>query len=81
MKGTLFVTEELLKAIDEIYRYPLRQSAIDTLNRQLRSGIDDRQLAELVVALRMDDCLCIVSEEAEKREPQIICSLGLFQEV
>ncbi|RCJ24792.1 NgoFVII family restriction endonuclease [Nostoc minutum NIES-26] len=80
MKGTLFVTEELLKAIDEIYRYPLRQSAIDTLNRQLRSGISNQQLAELVVALRMDDRLCIVSEEVEKREPQIICSLGLFEE-
>ncbi|MEH1949038.1 MAG: helicase-related protein [Nostoc sp.] len=78
MKGTLFVSEELLKAIDEIYRYPLRQSAIDTLNRQLRSGINSHQLAELVVALRMDDRLCIVTEELEKREPQIICSLGLF---
>jgi Helicase conserved C-terminal domain/PLD-like domain len=80
MKGTLFVTEELLKAIDDIYRYPLRQSAIDTLNRQLRSGISSQQLAELVVALRLDDRLCIVSEESEKREPQIICSLGLFEE-
>ncbi len=80
MKGTLFVTEELLKAIDDIYRYPLRQSAIDTLNRQLRSGISNQQLAELVIALRMDDRLCIVSEEIEKREPQIICSLGLFEE-
>lgn len=79
-KGTLFVTEELLKAIDDIYRYPLRQSAIDTLNRQLKSGISNQQLAELAIALRMDDRLCIVSEEAEKREPQIICSLGLFQE-
>ncbi len=78
MKGTLFVSEELLKAIDEIYRYPLRQSAIDTLNRQLRSGINSHVLAELVVALRMDDRLCIVTEELEKREPQIICSLGLF---
>jgi hypothetical protein len=78
MKGTLFVSEELLKAIDEIYRYPLRQSAIDTLNRQLRSGINNQQLAELVVALRMDDRLCIVTEELEKREPQIVCSLGLF---
>ncbi|MHC5761286.1 C-terminal helicase domain-containing protein [Nostoc sp.] len=78
MNGTLFVSEELLKAIDEIYRYPLRQSAIDTLNRQLRSGINNQQLAELVVALRMDDRLCIVTEELEKREPQIICSLGLF---
>jgi Helicase conserved C-terminal domain/PLD-like domain len=80
MKGTIFITEELLKAIDDIYRYPLRQSAIDTLNRQLRSGISNQQLAELVVALRMDDRLCIVSEEIEKREPQIICSLGLFEE-
>jgi superfamily II DNA or RNA helicase len=79
-KGTLFVSEELLKAIDEIYRYPLRQSAIDTLNRQLRSGISDGQLAELTVALRTDDRLCIVSEEVEKREPQIVCSLGLFEE-
>jgi superfamily II DNA or RNA helicase len=80
MKGSIFVSEELLKAIDEIYRYPLRQSAVDSINRQLKSGISDRQLAELVVALRMDERLCIVSEEAEKREPQIICSLGLFQE-
>jgi len=64
MKGTLFVSEELLKAIDEIYRYPLRQSAIDTLNRQLRSGISNQQLSELVVAYG-DDRLCIVSEEAE----------------
>jgi len=80
IKGTLFLTEELLKAIDDIYRFPLRQSAIDTLNRQLKSGISNQQLADLVVALRMDDRLCIVNEEAEKREPQIICSLGLFPE-
>ncbi|MBN3869964.1 helicase-related protein [Nostoc sp. JL33] len=79
MKGTLFVSEELLKAIDEIYRYPLRQSAIDTLNRQLRSGVNNQQLAELVVSLRIDDRLCIVTEEMEKREPEIICSLGLFE--
>jgi hypothetical protein len=81
MQGTLFASEDLVKAIDEIYRYPLRQSAIDTLNRQLKSGIGDRALAELVVALRMDDRLCIVSEDGDKREPMIICSLGLFQEV
>ena len=52
MKGTLFETEELRKAIDEIYRYPLRQSAIDTLNRQLKTGISDERLVELVLALR-----------------------------
>lgn len=80
MRGTIFASDELSKAIDEIYRYPLRQSAIDTLNRQLKSGIGDRALAELVVALRMDDRFCIVNEDGDKREPMIICSLGLFQE-
>jgi hypothetical protein len=30
--------------------------------------------------LRRDDRLCIISEEAEKQEPVIICSLGLFKE-
>ncbi len=81
MRGTIFASDELSKAIDEIYRYPLRQSAIDTLNRQLKSGIGDRALAELVVGLRMDDRFCIVNEDGEKREPMIICSLGLFQEI
>jgi superfamily II DNA or RNA helicase len=77
VKGTLFDTTELTKAIEEIYRFPLRQSAIDTLNRQLRTGITDEKLAELVLALRDDDRLCIVSEEHQSGEPQIICSLGL----
>ncbi len=77
VKGTLFESQELLKAIDDIYRYPLRQSATDTLNRQLKTGISDQSLADLVVALRQEDRLCRVQEEAEQREPQIICSLGL----
>ena len=76
-QGTLFDTPELRRAIDDIYRYPLRQSATDTLNRQLRSGISDQGLAELVIALRDEDRLCIVQAETETQEPQIICSLGL----
>jgi hypothetical protein len=80
MQGTLFPpSPELLAAIDEIYRYPLRESAKDTLNRQLRSGIDNEQLAQLVVDLRADDRLCMVQDEMEQQEPQIICSMGLFE--
>ncbi|MCL4486729.1 MAG: phospholipase D-like domain-containing protein [Chloroflexi bacterium] len=79
VKGTLFATQELNKAIEEIYRYPLRPTAVETLNRQLRSGASDERLAEIVVGLRDEDRLCIVEEEAQTREPQIICSLGLRQ--
>ena len=39
VKDTLFYTEPLRRAINDIYRYPLRQAAVDTLNRQLRSGV------------------------------------------
>lgn len=77
VKGTLFESQELLRAIDDIYRYPLRPTAVDTLNRQLRSGISDEDLAQLVIALRAEDRLCLIHEEEQTQEPRIICSMGL----
>ncbi len=78
-KNSLFpAPPELHKVIDEIYRYPLQESARDTLNRQLRAGINDDDLANLVIALRDANRLCHVQEESDEvQEPQIICSLGL----
>jgi superfamily II DNA or RNA helicase len=77
IKGTLFDSDELRRAIDDIYKYPLLQSATDTLNRQLKSGISDQDLAQLVLTLRREGRLCHVSEDAQASEPQLICSLGL----
>ncbi len=77
VQGTLFDTPALRKVIEEIYRYPLRQVATDTINRQLRSGISDQQLAELTINLREEDRLCLIQDEPELQEPKIICSLGL----
>jgi hypothetical protein len=78
LKGTLFASEELERAIQDVYRYPLRQSAVDTLNRQLKSGVSDDALAELVMTLRAEDRLSLIHDDEQQQEPQIICSLGLF---
>jgi len=79
VRGTLFDTEDMKLAIQEIHRFPLRQLATDILNRLLRSGVSDAVLGERVIELRREGRLCQVSdEEAEDaQEPQIICSLGL----
>ena len=77
VKSTLFDTQELAKAIDDVYRYPLQQGAADALNAQLRLGINDHNLADLVMSLRGQDRLSLVQEETETQEPQIICSMGL----
>jgi len=77
-EGLLFVTEEMKKAVDDIFKYPLKEFARDTLNRQLKAGISDDILANLVVSLRDDDKLCITDkEEQTNRLPQIICSMGI----
>lgn len=79
-KQPLFAArEELTKAIDDIYKYPLRSSATDILNRQLRAGVSDEELAELVISLRNEDRLSLREDEIEHHDPRIICSIGLFK--
>ena len=80
-KRDLFITDDHVRHIDraleEIYRYPLFQGATDTLNRQLKAGIDDHRLAELVLNLREDGRLCVITDEDEALEPRLICTMGL----
>jgi hypothetical protein len=77
-ENTLFVNDALKKAIDDIYKYPFKEFARETLNRQLKAGISDEDLASLVVSLREEDKFCIVNQdEMPDKDPQIICSLGL----
>lgn len=74
----LFLPEELERALDDVYRHPLLESARDRLNRQLRAKISDGDLSELVIGLWQDDRLSRRQEGDEEREPRILCSLGLF---
>ena len=74
---TLFPDTELELALDDMYRRPLKEGAYDTLRRQLKAGVRDDDLAELVKILRSESKLVQDEEEAARHEPQIICSLGL----
>lgn len=80
-KRDLFITDEPVRRIDraqeEILRYPLYQSATDTLNRQLKAGLDDHKLAERLLTLREDGRLCVIDEQEDQRKPKLICSMGL----
>jgi len=79
-QGTLFVTDELKRAIEDVYRSPLRPVATETLNRQLKSGISDEDLASLVVAMRAEGRLTVPDDQRRDLQPRLICSLGLVQE-
>ena len=78
-KDTLFVTEEMKKAVDDIYSYNLREYSRETLNRQLKMGISDSELASLVVSLRDEGKLSLKDEKNEDtyKAPKIICSMGI----
>jgi hypothetical protein len=80
-QGSLFATPALAKAVDEILRFPLRQSATDMINRVLRSGASDSDLAELVIDLRERGELSVVEDGEPRREARILCSLGLSDEI
>ena len=81
LESSMLVSDsDLLKrALAEVYSYPLRPSAVDTLNRQMNSGASDVDLAQVVIELYQSDSLAIVEphQDATHSQPQIICSLGL----
>lgn len=79
-RGTLFITEELKFSVEDIYRYPLKEYARDALNRQLKLGVSDHTLAQIVVSLREEGKLSIKNEEdSTHKEPRIICSMGIVK--
>lgn len=73
------VLEKLDPVLDLIWRYPLKRSAQDAIRRQIRLGITDEALVDLVLRRAKEGNLCEVSDAdpTEPAEPKIICSMGL----
>jgi superfamily II DNA or RNA helicase len=77
---TLFRDEALERALDDMYQRPLLETAGDLLNRLMRSGVNDTELAEAVKSLREEGRLTYAEDDAALREPRVVCSMGLIGE-
>jgi len=79
VRNTLFDVAALKKTIDDIYHYPLRETAREIINRRMRLGSSDEDLAMLCMQLRDEGRLCIIDQNDKNslKMPQIICSLGI----
>jgi superfamily II DNA or RNA helicase len=73
--------QQLDAVLNLIWRYPLKSSAQEAISRQMRLGISDSDLLNLVARRAEEGSLCEVPKEetSEPPEPQIICSLGLVK--
>ena len=78
MRMNLDDVENLKQAIGQIYEHPLKETARDQLARQMRTHIEDDELARMVEALHINGELCATPKAGEPLEPHIICSMGLI---
>jgi superfamily II DNA or RNA helicase len=76
---TLFRDDELERALDDMYQRPLLETAADLLNRLMRSGVNDTELAEAVKSLREEGRLTYTEDDTALREPRVVCSMGLIE--
>ena len=79
--GTSFTDDVLAEAVEAVHNRPLTENADRILRQRIREGIDDHDIAELLVALHRDDILCrIAPAHTGRGETHIVCSVGLFRD-
>lgn len=80
--SNLFFTDEdkesLKLAIDDIYNYPLLDTAKLSIGQMLRRNQNNDEIVQYVLDLRKNGALCrLPVEENSNKEPFIVCSMGL----
>ena len=81
-KRDLFFTNhrvrEIERAMGDIYKYPLFQTATNTINSHLKSGVNDENFVEIITRLRENSRLSMIQDKDDDHpDMRIICSMGL----
>jgi superfamily II DNA or RNA helicase len=73
--------QDIERLMNLLYRYPLKRATEDALRRQLKLGITDEALLEMLTQYAENNRLCEVSHQSDTTtpEPQIVCSMGLWR--
>ncbi len=70
--------EDIKMAINDIYNYPMLDSAKLTIGQMLRRNQDPMEIVHYVVDLRAKNLLCrLPAEENTSKDPVIVCSMGM----
>lgn len=70
--------EDLKLAINDIYNYPLLDTAKLTLGQMLRRNQNNDEIVQYVIELRKNGALCrLPLEDNPHKEPSIVCSMGM----
>lgn len=82
IEDTLFDIDNLNKAVDLIYTYPLFEFAKNRLMQSMKNHESDQELADMVLSLYETKDLCLQDEDKREnnKAPKIICSMGLKNE-
>lgn len=76
---TLFATDALKLAADDVYNLPLLENAKFMLGQMLKNGRPVEEIIDAVLDLRKRGELCVVADDdaSSTHEPRVICSMGL----
>ena len=74
--------QNLKAAADQVYTYPMKESAKNALGKMLQKHLPADDIIQTVLELQKDNDLCIVPEDDDHTQntARIICSMGMRKE-